>query len=120
MKAAGFQAFLRLLRQRHGKRAVCLLLDKAPGHTAAGSLALAAKLNIILIWLPEQWSELNAMDHLWRELKRLMSANRQCRSSDEQADYAEHWVLKLTPRAALRKAGVLSKNYWLKHFLQNF
>lgn len=120
MRAVDFQAFLRLLRRHYGGRVICLLLDKAPSHTAPSSLALAAKLNLELIWLPKQWSELNAMDHLWRELKRLISANRQFRDIDEQAEFAENWILGLSPRRALRKAGVLSKNFWLKHFLQNF
>ena len=44
----------------------------------AGSLALAAELNIRLLWLPRQCSELNAMDHLWRHLKADLAANRQC------------------------------------------
>ena len=60
------------------------------------------------------------MDHLWKELKRLSAANRQFRTIDAGADYAEHWLLDLTPREALRKAGVLSEDFWLKDFLENF
>ncbi len=60
------------------------------------------------------------MDHLWREMKRHLCANRQFKDIDVQAAYSERWVLGLSRRAALRKAGVLSKNFWLKDFLQNF
>lgn len=60
------------------------------------------------------------MDHLWKELKRLMAANRQFRTVDEGADYAEGWFLGLTPGEALRKAGILSEDFWLMDFLENF
>jgi hypothetical protein len=57
--AADFQAFLRRLRRRHYRagQPLWLLLDKAPCHVAAGSLALAAELNMRLLWLPRQCSE---------------------------------------------------------------
>jgi hypothetical protein len=77
--AADFQAFLRHLRQRHYRagQPLWLLLDRATCHVAAGSLALAAELDMTLLWLPRQCSELNAMDHLWRHLKEDLAANRQ-------------------------------------------
>ena len=115
-----FQDFLRLLRHRHGNRPVALLLDRAPCHEAAKSQQVAAKLKVWLLWLPKQCSELNAMDQLWKELKRRMSANRQFATIDHQAEYAERWVLGLSNRQALRKAGVLSEDFWLKHFCRNF
>ena len=94
-----------------------MLLDEAPCHTTPRSEALAAALDIELIWLPKQCSELNTMDHLWREMKGTISANYQFASIDEHAEYAENWVLKLSHREALRKAGVWSKNFWLQSFL---
>jgi transposase len=109
-----FQAFLKVLRQRYRNKPLALLLDKASCHDAAKSQSLAVRLNIKLIWLPKQWSELNAMDHLWKELKRNISSNRQFKTIDEQAEYAEKWVLGLSKCCALRKAGVLSKNFWLR------
>lgn len=110
-----FQAFLKLLRKCYRNKPLALLLDKASCHNSPRSQFLAAQLNIKLIWLPKQWSELNAMDHLWRELKRNISSNRQFKTIDEQAGYAEKWVLGLSKSCALRKAGVLSKNFWLKN-----
>jgi transposase len=120
MRQEDFQAFLQLLRARYGRREIWLLLDEAPGHTAEKSLTVAASLAIELVWLPKQCSELNAMDHLWKELKRRLAANRQFRTIDEGAEHAEHWVLGLSPQQARRKAGILSKNYWLKDFSKNF
>jgi transposase len=74
---------------------------------------LAGRLNIGLLWLPTQCSELNPVDHLWRELKRLVAANRQFRTIDAEAGYAERWFLRLTARQALRKAGILAGDFWL-------
>ncbi len=115
-----FQDFLRLLRKRHGKRRIVLLLDRSPIHEAAKSQELAAELEILLIWLPKQCSELNGMDQIWKELKRWMAANRQFETIDQQAQRCERWILELRPRAACRKAGILSEDFWLRHFCQNF
>lgn len=109
-----FQAFLKLLRQRYGKRPICLLLDRAPCHEAARSQAVATRLGIELVWLPKQCSELNAMDHLWRAVKGKIAANRQWTTIDAEAEYAEHWILTLSNRDALRKVGILSRDFWLK------
>jgi hypothetical protein len=43
--------------------------------------------------LPKQCPELNAMDQLFKDLKRLIAANRQCRTIDAEAEYAEHRIL---------------------------
>jgi transposase len=94
------------------------VLDEAPCHIAKRSLALAAQLDIRFIFLPKQCSELNAMDQLWKELKGEVSANYQFANIEDHARQAEEWLMTLTKREALRKAGVLSKNYWLRSFLQ--
>jgi transposase len=118
MRQEHFQAFLRLLRQSYPGREIWLLLDEAPCHIAPKSQALAEDLNIVLIWLPKQCSELNAMDQLWRELKDNISANYQFKDIEEHAAMAEQWILSLSKSEALVKAGVLSKNFWLQSFLQ--
>ena len=102
VRQADFQEFLRLLRRRYGGRPLYLLLDKAPGHDTQ-------------VWLPKQCSELNAMDHLWKLVKGRISANWQWTTVDEHADHAERWVLGLSDREALRKAGILSEDFWLRH-----
>jgi transposase len=118
MRQEDFQDFLRLVRRRYGKRPVWMLLDEAPCHKAKRSLALAAQLGIHFIVLPKQCSELNAMDQVWKELKGQISANYQFASIDQHAKQAEEWLLSLSKREALRKAGISSKNYWLRSFLQ--
>jgi transposase len=112
-----FQAFLRHLRQRYGGRPLWLLLDKASIHQAVASQRLAARLRVSLLWLPKQCPELNPQDHLWKERKRLIVANRQFKTIDDEAAPAEHWLLNLTPTTALRKASILSDDSWLKDVL---
>lgn len=117
LRQGDFQAFLHLLRAHYPGRPLYLLLDRAGSHTAAASLALSSRLDIQLLWLPKQWSELNAMDQLWRGLKQHIAANRQYPSVDALAQDAEDWVRRLSLRQALRKAGVLSGSFWLRSFL---
>ena len=118
MRQAPCQTFLRLLRHSYPGREIWLLLDEAPCHIAPKSQALAETLNIVLVWLPKQCSELNAMAHLWRALKDKLSANYQFKSIDEHADFAENGIRSLSNHETLLKAGVVSKNFWLQSFLQ--
>jgi transposase len=115
-----FMAFLRLLRRRYGARRILLLLDKAPCHEAQKAVALAARLRIDLLFLPKQCPELNSMDHIWRDVKENISANRQYTSVDGHATSAERRVLGFTRTEALRKAGILSDEFWLHDLLRNF
>jgi DDE superfamily endonuclease len=118
MAQAHFQAFLRLVREAYAGRPIALLLDEAPGQRAAKSQRLAAQLDMALIWLPKPCAELNAMDQLWRELKGHISANYQYPTIDAHAAAAEQWIRSLTATEALRKAGIRSKNFWLKSFIK--
>jgi len=108
------QAFLKTLRGHYSGRRIWLILDKHSSHQAAESQRLARDLDIELLFLPRQTPELNPMDHLWKEAKRVRSANRQYADIEEHAQQVEDWILGLTPRQALRKAGILSKNFWLR------
>ena len=91
-----------------------------PADTAVAMLALAQELQIEFVWLPRQWPALNAMDQLWKELKRDVAANRQAASIDDLADHASQWVLNLTPAQARRKSGMASSRFWLRSLSQDF
>lgn len=52
-------------------------------------------------------------------MKGNISANYQYADIDEHATFAESWVMSLTPTEALRKASVLSDDFWLKSLLSN-
>jgi transposase len=118
---ADARAFLHELRRRYRSAGtIRLLADRASAHTGHRTRALAAALGIRMLWLPRQAPELNAMDQLWRELKRLVAANRQAETIDALAADAAAWVLGLTPRQARRKAGMSSKQFWLRRLAQDF
>jgi transposase len=90
-----------------------LFEDRGSPHTAYASRELAADLGIQLRFLPRATPELNAMDCLWRHAKGEGLADRATRSIDQSADAVCQRILDLTPRERLRKAGVLSGNFWL-------
>lgn len=118
---ADARAFLQELRRRYCRAGrIWLLADRASAHTDWRTQALAASLDIAWLWLPKQWPELSPMDQLWRELKRLVAANRQAESIDDLAERAAAWVVGLTPQQARRKAGIASKNFSLRKVVQNF
>ena len=81
--------------------------------TAAESLAVARDLRIELGFLPKATPELNAMDQLWRDVKGRVLSDRATRSIDASVDSACHYLLDMSRRERLRKAGVLSGNFWL-------
>ena len=65
--------------------------------------------------LPQATPELNAMDHLWRHVKRLALADRPIRTIEASVLQACQDIFLMTPTERLRKAGVLSGNFWLTH-----
>jgi transposase len=74
---------------------------------------LAQELHIELVWLPKQCPNLNPVEHLWRELKGRLAANRQFESIEEELRQAEAWVQQLTGPQTFRKAGLCSPTFWL-------
>jgi transposase len=113
-RAEDFQAFLPVIRQHYRGREVALLLDEDPSHTAQGSQELAAELKIQLLWLPKRCPELNGMDHLWGHGKDHKSATWQYLGIDQQVEEFIHYLQALSNREALRQAGILSENFWLR------
>lgn len=113
-KQENFGALLRRLRHCYRQRPIWLLLDRDSSHTAGANRRLAGQLNIQLIWLPKQCSELNPMDQLWKELKKDMAANRQFQTIDEGVDHAVNWIQSLSRWQVFQKTGLFSEHYWLR------
>lgn len=63
---------------------------------------------------PAVVAEANPMDHLWRAPKQKVAANCQDATIERVVARVLRYVRRLTPRAALRKAGVLSPGFWLR------
>jgi transposase len=107
------QAFLTMIRSHWRGWHIVLFEDRGSPHLADASLHVAKELHIELRFLPKATPELNAMDHLWRHVKGRGLANRPTRSIDISADSACRYLLAMSRHERLRKAGVLSGNFWL-------
>ncbi len=90
-----------------------LFEDRAGQHTAPDSLEWAEELGIEVRLLPKATPELNAMDHLWRHTKREALGDRETISIEGSALDACQYIIDLGPSDRLRRAGVLSGNFWL-------
>lgn len=107
------QAFLEMVRGHWRGWHIVLFQDRGSPHTAEDSVALAEELRIDVRWLPKATPEVNAMDQLWRRTKGQMVASRATAAIDTSADNICAYILGLSPHERLRKAGVLSGNFWL-------
>lgn len=116
MKQERFQDFMRVVHRCYRGKEVWILLDNSSAHTALKSQQLAEELQMKLVWLPRQCPELNAMDHFWRQVKADISTNHQYADIDEHVAFAMDYMLRLTKIEALRRSGILSKNFWLKNY----
>jgi hypothetical protein len=107
------QSFLAMVRSHWRGWNVVLFEDRASQHKSPESLDHAEQLGIEVRLLPRATPELNAMDHLWRHTKKQSVGNRPTVSIGESALAACRYIIDLSPRERLRKAGVLSGNFWL-------
>ena len=106
------KAFLRLIRAHWRGWNLVLFEDRASQHKAARAWGL--RMPEDREWLlPKATPELNAMDHLWRHTKRVTLGSRATLSIEASALAACQYLIDLSPRERLRKAGVLSGNFWL-------
>jgi len=107
------QGFLSMIRAHWRGWRIILFEDRASQHTAPASRALARQLGIEVRLLPRATPELNAMDHLWRHTKREALGSRATQTVARSALAACQYLIDMRPRERLRKAGVLSGNFWL-------
>ena len=112
-RATDFQEFLEVIRWYYRGWHIAMVLDEHSSHTAAGTQRLATQLNMEFLWLPNRSPHLNPMDHMWRHGKEVICANWQYPTIEDQVEAFFLYLYELTPREALRKASVLSENFWL-------
>jgi transposase len=105
--------FLSVVRAHWRGWDIVLFEDRAGQHTAPDSLFWADCLGIEIRLLPKATPELNAMDHLWKHTKREVLSNRPPEPIDQSAQSACAYILDMSPRERLRRAGVLSGSFWL-------
>ena len=107
------QYFLQMIRAYWRGWNIVLFEDRGSPHTAEDSLALAQEIGIEVRFLPRATPELNAMDHLWRSVKGRALADRPTLSIDKSAEAACKYILDMSRGERLRKAGILSGDFWL-------
>lgn len=107
------QYFLSMIRAHWRGWQIVLFADRGSPHTAEDSLELAATLNLDGRFLPRATPELNAMAHLWRHVKGRSLADRTVHSIETAALTVCQDIFAMPLRERLRKAGVLSGNFWL-------
>jgi transposase len=112
-----FQGILRKIHRHWRGWYIVLFVDRNTPHTAKASRRLARALGIQLRWLPKACSELNVIDHLWRHAKDRVSANEPTPNIHATVERARRELRQMTPTERLRKAGVLSKDFWLADVL---
>jgi len=107
------QYFLAMIRSYWRGWRIIVLEDRGTPHTTEDTRACAKALHIALRFLPTATPKLNAMDHLWRNVKGRALATRPTKTIDLSAYEACQHILKMSPRQRLQTAGVLSGNFWL-------
>ncbi len=107
------QGFLSMVRTHRRGWDIVLFEDRASQPTAPDSRAWAGHLGIGVRLLPKATPELNAMGHLWRHTKRVTLGDRETIAIEGLALDACRYIIDLSPRDRLRRAGVLSGTFWL-------
>jgi hypothetical protein len=107
------QYFLEMIRAHWRGWHIILFEDRGTPHTTDDSLELAASLGIQVRLLPVACPKLNALDHLFRFVKKEAVANRPTVSIADSAQAACDYIYALSRHERLTKAGILSGNFWL-------
>jgi hypothetical protein len=110
---ATHQYFLTMIRSPWRGWHIVLFEDRGTPHTAEESRALATQRHMERRFLPVATPAFHAMDPLGRPRKAWGISNRPTQSSDLTANAACQYLLELSPRERLKKAGVLSGKCWL-------
>jgi DDE superfamily endonuclease len=96
-----------------------LVWDNAPPHHTHAARDAAIAAGITIGWLPFRSPELNPCEAgapwaAWREMKRVVAANRAYESVDELAERGMNWLDDHSPDALLHIAGLRSSKFdWL-------
>jgi transposase len=110
------KAFLHMIRTHWRGWNIVVFEDKGTPHTATSSRELAQRLKMKIRFLPTATPELNAMDHIWRHAKRNALSNRSTQTITRSIMEASRFILRLSKKQRLQKAGVLSNHFWLKRW----
>jgi transposase len=113
-RGADSAALLAALAVRTPAGKSILVWDNAPPHQTRVARETAEATGITLVALPFRAPELMPCEEVWREMKRVVAANRVYADIDELAGRAVGWLDERTADELLRIAGLHSSKFdWL-------
>ena len=108
-KSEEFCQFLAEVRRYNPLNRICLVLDNFATHKAKKVKEKASELNIELIYLPPYSPDLNPIEYLWKNIKRIISIS-SIKSKDELLEIVRDSFFDMT-------AGLSSARMWIPRFL---
>lgn len=113
-RGADSAALLAALAARAEAGKSLLVWDNAPPHHTRVARETAAAVGIAVLPLPFRSPELMPCEDVWREMKRVVAANRAYADVDELTARAVAWLDDHTPDRILHLSGVTSSKFdWL-------
>ena len=113
-RGADSAALVAALAQRTPAGKSLLIWDNAPPHHTRLARETAEAVGIAIVPLPFRSPELMPCEDVWREMKRVVAANRAYADVDELAQRAVGWLDDRSPDEVLRIAGLQSSKFdWL-------
>jgi transposase len=113
-RGADSAALVAMLAARTPAGRSVLVWDNAPPHHTRVARETAEATGITIVPLPFRAPELMPCEDVWREMKRVVAANRAYGDVDELAGRGLGWLDEQSPGDLLRIAGLLSSKFdWL-------
>ena len=108
-KSEEFSQFLVDVRECNPQNRICLVLDNFATHKSKKVKEKASELNIELIYLPPYSPDLNPIEYLWKNIKRIISIS-SIESKNELLEIVRESFFDMT-------ASLSSARMWIPRFL---
>ena len=109
-KQGSIRSFLTRIRKANPVGRIILILDNFRSHHARTVRSHAEKLNIFLVFLPPYSPDLNPIEFIWKDVKRVISKefiqdegklkrviSKTFLTCSEKISYAKSWIKKFIP-----------------------
>lgn len=109
-KQESVRSFLKRIRKANPNGRILLILDNFKSHHARTVVAYAKRLNIVLVFLPPYSPDLNPIEFIWKDIKRVISKefiknpgklkriiSKSFLEFSEKLSYAKSWIKKFVP-----------------------
>ena len=116
-KQRDIRSFLKRIRKANPEDRIILILDNFSSHKSRMVRDCAEKLNIALVFLPKYSPDLNPIEFIWKDIKRVISKtfiknldklkrviSKGFLKYSKKLSYSKSWIRKFTPS--------FQKSYW--------